>query len=126
MMLSFLSMHCLACLFNITKDYLPKGGTIHNGLGPLISTIDQKPVSQTYPQASVMEAISHPRGSLPRDVYVCVKLTKTNHHNGAVVWLGGCLSSMQETMGSMPQQREREREGVEQINNKRSWKLQNL
>ena len=57
-----------------------------------------------------MEAVPQLRGPLPRDFYVSVKLTKTNQHNGAVVWLG----SRQETMGSMPQQGERERgEGVE-------------
>lgn len=70
-----------------------------------------------------MEAVPQLRGPLLRDFYVSVKLTKTNQHNGAVVWLG----SRQETMGSMPQQGEREREGdrIDQSIAK-SWKLQNL
>lgn len=32
---------------------------------------------------------------------MCAELTKAVQHNGAVAWLGDCLSSVQEPMGSL-------------------------
>lgn len=54
----WLDLHNLLGLLSLaTQDNMPRGGSAHSGLGPLISIINQENDTQIYPQDPLMEAI---------------------------------------------------------------------
>lgn len=56
----------LIFIFDPTQTYLPRVGTIHNGLSILTSIINQKNTSQTCLKARMMEAFSQFIFPLPK------------------------------------------------------------
>lgn len=54
----WLDLHnLLSLLFLATPDNMPRGGSTHSGLGPLIPIINQENDTQTYSQGPLMEVI---------------------------------------------------------------------
>lgn len=54
----WLDLHSLLGMLSLaTQDSMPRGGSAHSGLGPLISIINQENDTQTYLQGPLMEVI---------------------------------------------------------------------